>query len=255
LGRVHRGTPWQTVYLKSPATNFTMQKWQYWTGNPLSMRNVGQLDTNVVALNAVVPDAFFSTPTNDWRILDLFTTAFNDNASRGQMSVNQTNLAAWSAILGGVNVLYNLSSNTFIKPAFLDTNLATIVNGITRTRASMPGGAFKRLGDLLATPELTTASPYVLQGSGGQQNDAVYERIPQQVLGLLKGGEQPQFLIYAWGQTLKPAEHSVLPSGLCTNYQVTAEVATRTLVRIDPATNGWGHAISVVGSFNVLPPD
>ncbi len=32
-------------------------------------------------------------PTNDWRLLDFFTTAPNANATRGQLSVNQTNLA------------------------------------------------------------------------------------------------------------------------------------------------------------------
>jgi len=32
----------------------------------------------------------------DRYILDLFTTALNDNASRGQLPVNQTNIAAWS---------------------------------------------------------------------------------------------------------------------------------------------------------------
>jgi len=260
LGRVHRGTPWQTIFLKAATTNFNMSQWQSWSGNPFTYLNVGQIETNLVPLNTPVADALFSTPTNDWRILDLFTTALNDNASRGQLSVNQTNLAAWSGVLGGVNVLYNLSSNTFIRPAFLDTNLANIVSGINRTRATMPGGSFRHLGDILATPELTIQSPYVLQGAGSaQQNDAVYERIPQQILGLLKGGEEPRFLIYAYGQTLKPAERSLVTSGLfvglCTNYQVTAEVATRAVVRLDPGTNNWNRPTAVIESFNVLPPD
>lgn len=260
LGRVHRGTPWQTIFFKAATTNFNMDQWQSWSGNPFTYLNVGQFDTNLVPINTPVADALFSTPTNDWRILDLFTTAINDNASRGQLSVNQTNLAAWSAVLGGVNVLYNSSSNTFIRPAFLDTNLANIVSGITRTRNSMPGGSFRHLGDILATPELTVRSPYVLQGGGSaQQNDAVYERIPQQILGLLKGEEEPRFLIYSYGQTLKPAERSLVTTGpfvgLCTNYQVTAEVATRAVVRIDPGTNNWNRATAVIESFNVLPPD
>jgi hypothetical protein len=87
-------------------------------------------------------------------------------------------------------------------------------------------------------------------------SDAVVERIPQQILGLLQGPQKPRFLIYSYGQTLKPAPRSIVTSGayfgLCTNYQVTAEVATRAVVRIDGAPTNT-HA--VVESFNVLPPD
>ena len=47
-------------------------------------------------------------PQNDWQLLDLFTTAHdNKNASRGQLSINQTNAAAWAAVLDGVMVLSN----------------------------------------------------------------------------------------------------------------------------------------------------
>ena len=91
-------------------------------------------------------------------------------------------------------------------------------------------------------------------------NDEVYERIPQQIMGLLRTGDQPRFLIYSYGQTLKPAAKSVIPNsifgnqfvGLCTNYQITAEVATRAVVRIDGAPK---NPHMVVESFNVLPPD
>jgi hypothetical protein len=84
----------------------------------------------------------------------------------------------------------------------------------------------------------------------------VYERLPQQVLGLLKGGEQPRFVIYAYGQALKPANNSIVTGGpylgLCTNYQITAEVAIRAVVRIEGATN---NPRAVTESFDVLPPD
>ena len=40
LGRVHRGTPWQTVYLKSPAMD--LPTWRIWTGNGQIVTNVGQ---------------------------------------------------------------------------------------------------------------------------------------------------------------------------------------------------------------------
>jgi hypothetical protein len=280
MGRLHRGTPWQTVFLKS--TNFTqkaanflagLQNWSQWSGNStilgfpaVTNMVVPGIWTNFVQLG-YVPDWFFTTPTNDWHILDLFTTAFNENAGRGQLSVNQTNLAAWSAVLSGVNVLTNMPTgvgNMFIEPAgaynpLVASPLVTIVNGINNTRTNFPHHAFARMGDILATPELTMASPYLTARNSGAINDAVIERIPQQILGLLHGGE-PRFVIYSYGQALKPAAHSLYQGsvgsgayfGMCTNYQITAEVATRAVVRLDGAP---GKPRTVIESFNVLPPD
>ena len=47
-------------------------------------------------------DATNSAPVEDRLLFDLFTTAFNDNATRGQLSVNisSNSLAAWSAVNG-----------------------------------------------------------------------------------------------------------------------------------------------------------
>lgn len=296
LGRVHRGTPWQTVFLKS--TNFlqtipvplgtrldlnpNMLNWARWSGNPVMDFNFvtngfpPHIQTNLVPANYFygVPDAWFTSPTNDWHILDLFTTAFNDNAGRGQLSVNQTNLAAWSAVLSGVNVLSNTPlfvTNLFIQPAGVYNSttgplppLVTIVNGINNTRTNFVNHAFSRLGDILATPELTMNSPFltaVTPATKAPVTDAVVERIPQQILGLLHGGEQPpRFVIYSYGQALKPAVHSLYQGpigngayfGMCTNYQITAEVATRAVVRVDGAP---GKPRTVIENFTVLPPD
>jgi len=90
---VHRGTPWQTVYLK--ATNVLNEvepfgsgfiligtnTWVQWTGN--SQLTYGQYF-----------DAANTAPVRDRLLFDLFTTAFNDNATRGTLSVNQDHLAA-----------------------------------------------------------------------------------------------------------------------------------------------------------------
>jgi hypothetical protein len=47
-------------------------------------------------------------------------------------------------------------------------------------------------------------------------------------------------VIYAYGQALKPADRSVVSGGqfygTCTNYQITGEVVTRTVVRFEPVT-------------------
>ena len=51
----------------------------------------------------------------------------------------------------------------------------------------------------------------------------------------------PRYVIFAYGQSLKPADHSILTSGpflgMCTNYQITGEVATRTVVRFEPSSS------------------
>jgi hypothetical protein len=227
IGRVHRGTPWQTVYLKSGWAETT--NWYRWAGS------------------------WGTHPTNDWSIVDLFTTTFNDNGVRGLISVNQTNLAAWSAVLSGVPVLTNLTAPSaslvrtngqgayaplLIQPAADAPQLLEIVDGINRTR-NLRGGAFNRMGDILATPELTRRSPYL--STNHVMTDAVLERIPQQILSLLRGDE-PRFVVYAFGQTLREAPGSVyLGAGpynqLCTNYQVRAEFATRTVLRLDGSLN------------------
>ncbi len=304
LGRVHRGTPWQTVYFKSFSTNNYVnyvnwfKNWQSWSGNSQVVRNIGQLSTNVVSLYNIAADAFFAQPTNDWHLLDLFTTALNDNATRGQLSVNQTNLAAWSAVLGGVIVLTNnldasgspildVNGNPILSPIPIQpagyynpydpTNgppLVRLVNGINFARSNnSPSHVFSRLSDILAVPELTTASPFLntvglpspnnILNRG--LNDEAYERLPQQIVGLLKADSVPRFVIYAFGQTLKPeSTRAIVKSGpfigLCTNYQVVAEAATRTVVRFDGVQPNHGtNAITslhpVIESFNVLPPD
>ena len=249
LGRVHRGTPWQTVYLKSsvepPAT------WATWAG-----RNAAH-------------------PTNDWPLLSLFTTAINDNAARGLMSVNQTNIAALSAVLSGVCVLSNTLASAppgalpvytplFVEPA--SPQLQYILTNINATRLQRPRQAFENLGSMFASPALTVASPYLnLNFPPAQKfalvSDEMYERIPQQILSLLKDDE-PYVVIYAFGQSLRPAENSIVRTpgpyrNLCTNYVVTGEVATKTAVRIEklPLQQGKQLYRAVVESYNIVPND
>jgi hypothetical protein len=111
---------------------------------------------------------------------------------------------------------------------------------------------------------MTTNSPFLNRSSATQLqkgiNDAVYEWLPQQVMSLLQVGE-PRFVVYSYGQTLRPAPASIITSGtfqgLCTNYQVTAEAATRAVVRIEGAPTGTTSTSPrvVIEKFNVLPPD
>jgi len=295
LGRIHRGTPWQTVYLKNlvaevePATEIQhfgdRHHWKMWSGS------------------------YGTHPTNDWALLDLFSTAMNENGARGQVSVNQTNLAAWSAILSGTPVLFPIQTNidgrtiltnlpVLISPANgnagselmrivsgytqrssagVDVFHPGIVSGFVYTNASpfaayfqvpVPGGGatnvqlmrrslprFESLGEICSVSTLSERSPYLRGAPTIAQSypqaftsfpdrpvaeDDVIERIPQQILSLLKTDE-PRYVIYAWAQTLKPAPGATVTApgpyfGLVTNYVVTGEFATKTVLRFEGAT-------------------
>lgn len=265
LGRVHRGTPWQTVYLKaSVVTN--NQEWLFWTGS---------LGTQ---------------PAQDRRFLEVFTAAPNENAARGLLSVNQAGMAAWSAVLSGVPVISNSIPDGAIVPASPaqfeslliepgSAQLRTIVNSINGWRAAQtktnlfevsPGviggnvnqiGLFERLGDVLGAPALTEQSPYLntsIRQLPYAFTDEVVERIPQQILSLLDRDE-PRFVVYSFGQSLRPAPRSLVTSAdfynLCTNYQITAEVVTKTTFRIEGDVSDAANPLrAVVEEFKVLPP-
>ncbi len=168
----------------------------------------------------------------------------------------------------------------------MGNNSTNGINGINGARANINptnglvflNHTFQRAGDVLATPQLTVASPFLNTvgmtnnnpGANGI-NDEIMERIPQQVMSLLTLNQTPRFVIYSFGQTLHPADHSLVVggtfNGLCTNYQITAESATRAVVRVegtpdssfvngkvDPQGRSYPPHI-VVEQFNVLGPD
>jgi hypothetical protein len=260
LGRVHRGTPWQTMYLKAyPIAPDAPDNWMIPLGGPgLAMDN---------------------HPTNDWKFLDLFTTAIHPNATRGQLSVNQTNLAAWSAVLSGAAVTKLVLANAtdppvrtddFVPPAALDPAVQQIFDGLSVERQRR--GRFDHIGDILAVPELSVNSPFLkppytdprITNPADSLKDIDYERIPDQIMSLLKVGDA-RFVIYAFGQSLKP-EYVDPKTGVALNYQITGEVATRSVVRVDfekvtdPVDPRFGgpdvnRPHVVVEQFNVLPPE
>jgi hypothetical protein len=243
IGRVHRGTPWQTVFLKTP----------YVTPGPTGGFMVDQLSHGIEGWNGRWVNSYWlgagsdwTYPTNDWRLLDGFTVAPNRNATRGLLSVNQSGAAAWSAVLCGAPLLTNTSpemtvgaffTNTFVEPG--SPAIYSIVNGINRWRDLQTNKVFNSIGDILQAPELTFASPALRFSPSQVQGvipDAAYESIPENILSLLKLGD-PRFVVYSFAQTLKPAENSIVTStkyfNLCTNYQVMGERATKTIFRVE----------------------
>jgi hypothetical protein len=346
LGRVHRGTPWQTVYLKSPnvlhevqvnggATNYLgTNTWVQWTGDNLL--------TLTSPTTGEFVDAANNAPVQDRLLFDLFTTAFNDNATRGTLSVNvgasdpgnpQAGLAAWSALLSGVQVLSNTVPDGVVAslrqlngslvnftpfsinpagPVGTNSPVGQIVTAINQTRAGadrattvvfagntgtyeIPASftnvdgltnAFEHVGDILAVPQLSVASPFLNTSLAQQQfgiSDEMYDWLPQQVLSLLRVSGTPQspmrYVIYCYGQALKPAPNGINTAstqlangesafGMVTNYQIVAESATRTVVNFGSVvtnrvtTNSFDQWISApevtnnsaqIEQFNVLP--
>ena len=309
LGRVHRGTPWQSVYLKSTDIMSEMhsvsngvqnqpeglETWQVWTGNPNAQ------------------DAINEDPAQDRLLFDLFTAAPDDDATRGQVSVNigaddpnnpLAGLASWSALLSGALEFSNNAPNLTVsrsgssespstiyqeswpsysiwtnQPMGIPTNnpMWQIVAGINSTRTNFPAldglkGYFEHVGDILAVPQLSVASPYLSYDSLGNQvkhgiSDEMYEWLPQQMMGLMTVSGTPQnpprYVVYCYGQTLKPAPNGYVASpgqffGLNTNYQVVAESAARVVLRVVNAptpANPTGAPHVVVEQYNPLPPN
>jgi hypothetical protein len=237
IGRVHRGTPWQTVFLKADtnAGNASYLNWSQWA-------NPNWLTTNA-------PETY---PTNDYPLLDVFTAVPNDNAAHGLLSVNQTNDPAWAALFAGVIALTSDSVGVPINPNSDVQFLMDSPIGINAQRTNQPNGIFHKVGYILSAPALTVNSPFLLTNASAVPNltDEMVERIPQQTLSLLKVGE-PQFAIYAWGQALKPKGPPYLGIGananMYTNYEITGEFLTRTICHL-VHTNGLKM---VIDSYNV----
>jgi hypothetical protein len=263
LGRVHRGTPWQTVYFKAGEAD--ANAWRQQSGD------LALINGRVVSR---------THPRNDGRLPDMFTTALDERTSSGLVSINQTNMETWSALLSGVLVLSNRLKapqiyqdreydEWLIQPwgnlASSNSGFAQIWNSIFAYQTNHVDNTGRRLpldsiGELLRNvPELSTRSPFLnLDLADPVRNqfqhgidDFAYEQIPQQILSLLRVGES-RFVIYAYGQALKPQQINPA-TGVVDNYQVTAEFATRTVVRLEGDPRSRVRA--VVESFNILPPD
>jgi len=288
LGRVHRGTPWQTVYLKaSDVLSYSANFNSYGNNGPDLWMNRWTGDVNPY-------DATNTAPVQDRLLFDLFTTAFNDNATRGTLSVNvgptNANLAAWSALFSGIVVPTSLTNSyTIISPAGTlgaGSPLWQMVTNINMTRANFTNadgvvGSFEHVGNILAAQMLTEQLPFFAGLDPNTQiSDEMYEWLPQQTMSLMRASSSPRYVIYCYGQALKPAPNGVYEGsgpffGMVTNYQIVSEIATRAVVRFNssltnppptlittPTNSYWistppvvTNNNAVIEQFNVLPPD
>ena len=146
--------------------------------------------------------------------------------------------------------------------------MGRVVNSIARHRGDTP---FERVSDLLAVGELTDEYPgYEAMMNSALQNSANltqlhaekffpneidYERIPQQILSLLRTDVTPRFVAYTFSQTLKPAQNAVEQDGLCVNYAINSEAAQRTVFRLE-GVDRWRdyHHRRARGDANAVRP-
>ena len=207
VGQVHRGTPWQTVYLKSSnilaaavsvgvnLLNIGYNTWANWTGD---------LQTNLAT--GIAADSINSAPVWDFNVVSLLAAMLNTNALATQFSVNNPNVGTWEAALDGMTVLTNTlpvvhaGIPTQYSPILISSNsaqAALIANAIQSIRTNtvlFPQPTFQWIGEVLATPQLSIQSPFLnLGGTGTLYNqvaygisDQAYEAIPSQLLPLLR---------------------------------------------------------------------
>lgn len=184
LGRVHRGTPWQTVYLKAPAV----------LSYPNSFGNFGSNGVNVWANwtgDTDATDAAAMAPVRDWHLASLLASMFSTNDLRSLFSMNNPDPDSWQGLLNGLTALTN--SLTGFQVIVISSNspqASTVANSVEAARTAQPGQFFTDVGDILAIPQLTVNSPFLNWNDGVQQqrgiNDEAYEIIPRQLLPLLR---------------------------------------------------------------------
>jgi hypothetical protein len=180
LGRIHRGTPWQTIYLKASDILGEIQNDVY-IGTNTWMNWTGDLDAN---------DAANMAPVRDWHLASLLASMFNTNDFRSLFSVNNPNPDAWRVLLDGLTVLTNALPDNWLVISSNSPQASVIASAIQSARASQPGQFFRDVGDILATPPLTEQSPFLNWKDTLQQqigiSDEAYEMIPSQLLPLLR---------------------------------------------------------------------
>jgi hypothetical protein len=178
IGRVHRGTPWQTIYLK--ASDVDLPTWKSWTGDSLWLNGI--YDFN------------FSRPVKDRDLISLLWPLLSTNDPSRQLSINNSDPAAWLATLDGLEIETNSTPATTI---VLSSNspstvlVAQAVAGSSGTNTAFPGQRFAHFGDLLAVPQLSEQSPFLdtsalYSRTAGGLNDEVFESLPTKLLPLLR---------------------------------------------------------------------
>jgi hypothetical protein len=154
--------------------------WAKWTGNAIVWpASAGGLP---------VFDAAFTAPTNDWHLVSLLNDYFNINDPRSLSSPNLATAQDWERLLDGITVLTNTGPSQFT-PLVISSNspqAALVAEALVNSRSAQSTGLFGSVGDILSTPELSVASPFLSAGNFGTISDAALEAIPSQLISRLR---------------------------------------------------------------------
>jgi hypothetical protein len=184
LGQVHRGTPWQTIYLKAAdilsessffnGTELGTNTWEAWSGVTNST------------------EAQRTCPVSDWHLASLLCAILNTNPATAYFNVNNTNAAAWTVPFDGLTVVTNIATvETSPELSSNSPSVVALAGAILATQAGEPGGRFGDVGDVFSTVSLSTLSPFLNESDPSQElygntiSDAMYEALPAQLLGQL----------------------------------------------------------------------
>jgi len=193
-------------------------------------------------------------PANDRRLIEVFGEPGANN-KWGRVDVNSDKRAVWAGILCGLSVPQwahpsnqngiqripganeGASEPANWRVGFNDGKWVSLVKAINDVRGE---GMFTRTTDILGVSELSDLSPYSVQGVTGV-DELDLERLPNQILSMLKTGGPSYYQLYVFVENIKPSrtlklakdnERSGIDAqGNVLNYETTKQMATRQLVR------------------------
>jgi hypothetical protein len=245
ITHVHRGTPWQTIYLKS--SNVVVNPtWMQWTGN-----------TNMT-------DAQISSPINDWHLVYTLVWLLNTNQRDPHqlLSPNNSDTSAWREILDGMVIPINVTSDNELAsgspPRFsfltISSNLAEagiVASAVSLTRGNEPIHQFLHPSEVLGTPELSMNSPFLNVSSDIQLQrgitDEAYEKIPILLLPLLRGDSEAVASSLNGHITISFTGYDGYPYAI----QISSNLSNWTTVNTNYPTN---HLITFVQLIGTNPP-
>jgi len=221
-------------------------------------------------------------PQNDRRLFEVFEVS-GGKPLRGNFSVNNSSEKAWSSVLHGISIPPH-ASVTGVPSREIGANSLTGRNGEIRAdygandtrwnrgllkgifdKKANSGGRFSRIMDILSVPALTDESPFLPNVLGVQNLNQYYdavskvdeldiERIPQQIMSLLKVGGPQRYQTYIFMEQLRPARsYNIMINGAPTaqpgvgggvvsNYEVVSQNAVRVLYDIEGA-DAWANSL------------